>query len=897
MRDIVITSSVLISAILGIRYLTKGRLNPILQYAFWLPVVLRLILPFPLWSSQISMLNYIPPVQTKEDVSGNYDTDGNAQTGDQLTNMAQAEMQAANVTWTDQSQPNAGAVDGLSGKSKMQSNSTNNEREIPSDEIIGRTGKADVSAVGIVSRALPFIWIAGILLVGGYMLFYQMKWKQYLKRNRKPFRVTGSNGKYRGRVSVYTVEGLPSPCLSGNCIYLTKEMASDEKKLMHILAHEYCHYKHLDFVWVIVRCILCAVYWFHPLVWAAAYASKQDSELACDAAALKLLGEKERISYGKTLLQLVVPDDTCDKRRVGIASTMSGKEKGIKERISMITGKRKCIMAVSVIVVIFVAVFIAITFSGTVKQQNKETITDDLDAGNEQVPDDMSKTDEMQENLQNMGTTTDNAQNADTETDAAKAAQEVLEAEREAAAAEAEQETAVAEAEQKAREEAVLAKLDSYDAYISEVGSREGVYGITNAKDPSDYLQAFFDNGEDALEEGMYLLETRKGSDSSDIKIYGMYTKEYGCEGITILIADDANKFDVPWFMPYIYGADGELRLYGSAEDGMPRSFAFQLCSISSESDCSEIYDYYLCDRYDTGTITLNKFKAEDYLAQMNKRISFQIKPSESRIDVYDNGALIGSLNVPASSEAMQKIDEVILDGRMVSWDLGGENVLPELRTAVGLKMHTDSGEEKIWYDGMAPLCFSVEYGNFGERDFTLGQAGIATEYRVRMNVLSDEPQTLDEFLKLFSEDSLYEPFHDEKDHYDVEVIYSNPCPSYARISDAFGTRTHPITGEVKMHNGIDLAAEQGADILAAADGSVYKVGYDSSLGNYVALYHVLSGEYTYYACCDKILVSEGEEVTSGQKIATVGSTGQSTGPHLHFALSRDGEYVEPVFE
>ena len=62
-------------------------------------------------------------------------------------------------------------------------------------------------------------------------------------------------------------------------------------------------------------------------------------------------------------------------------------------------------------------------------------------------------------------------------------------------------------------------------------------------------------------------------------------------------------------------------------------------------------------------------------------------------------------------------------------------------------------------------------------------------------------------------------------------------------------------------------------------------------------LYHGQSGEFTYYTCCQDILVSEGNSVTAGQKIATVGNTGRSTGPHLHFALSRDGEFIEPVFE
>ena len=391
----------------------------------------------------------------------------------------------------------------------------------------------------------------------------------------------------------------------------------------------------------------------------------------------------------------------------------------------------------------------------------------------------------------------------------------------------------------------------------------------------------------------MYLLETRKGSDGSDIKIYGMYTKEFGCEGITILIADDSNKFDIPWIFGVGYGGDENLRLYESAEDGMPRTFAFKMKWESSND--SEIYNCYICDRYDTGTITLSRFQAEDYLAQINERIRFEVDSSESSITVYDNDILLGSVDVPDSAKPLGKIEDAVLEGRIVSWDLGQKETELKLIIAIGLKYKHDTGMETVWYHDMAPLSFSVACGDFGEREFTLGQAEIAKDYTIRTNV-GKESATLEEFSDYSLQVPDFTPFNSEA-HYDVEITYTNPCPSAGRISDGFGTRTNPATGMVLKHNGIDFAAEQGADILAAAEGSVYKIGYDSELGNYVVLYHVLNGEFTYYACCSEIFVSEGEEVTAGQKIAAVGSTGRSTGPHLHFALSRNGEYVEPEFK
>ncbi|MDE7282602.1 MAG: M23 family metallopeptidase, partial [Lachnospiraceae bacterium] len=127
-------------------------------------------------------------------------------------------------------------------------------------------------------------------------------------------------------------------------------------------------------------------------------------------------------------------------------------------------------------------------------------------------------------------------------------------------------------------------------------------------------------------------------------------------------------------------------------------------------------------------------------------------------------------------------------------------------------------------------------------------------------------------------------------------IQYQNPCPAATRVSDTFGERTHPTTLKVLKHDGIDLAAENGTAVLAAADGVVIQTGFDYTSGHYVVLYHEVSGEYTYYCHCAEILVSKGEKVNVGDKIATVGSTGLATGPHLHFALSRDGEYIEPVF-
>ena len=121
---------------------------------------------------------------------------------------------------------------------------------------------------------------------------------------------------------------------------------------------------------------------------------------------------------------------------------------------------------------------------------------------------------------------------------------------------------------------------------------------------------------------------------------------------------------------------------------------------------------------------------------------------------------------------------------------------------------------------------------------------------------------------------------------------YTVPCV-YSRISDVFGERMHPVTQEIRRHEGIDFAAQQGTEVIAAADGVVYDTGYSEEYGNYTVLLHP-NGDMTYYCQCQSVSVQKDEHVKQGDVIGTVGSTGKSTGPHLHFAISQNGEFVDP---
>lgn len=121
------------------------------------------------------------------------------------------------------------------------------------------------------------------------------------------------------------------------------------------------------------------------------------------------------------------------------------------------------------------------------------------------------------------------------------------------------------------------------------------------------------------------------------------------------------------------------------------------------------------------------------------------------------------------------------------------------------------------------------------------------------------------------------------------------PLASYSYISSPFGYRTHPINGKWSLHTGVDIATSSGTSIFAAQSGTVLvSTTAGGSYGYYVKIQHD-NGLVTLYAHCSELLVSAGDRVERGQVIAKVGSTGASTGPHLHFEVIKNGQYMQPL--
>lgn len=119
------------------------------------------------------------------------------------------------------------------------------------------------------------------------------------------------------------------------------------------------------------------------------------------------------------------------------------------------------------------------------------------------------------------------------------------------------------------------------------------------------------------------------------------------------------------------------------------------------------------------------------------------------------------------------------------------------------------------------------------------------------------------------------------------------PVASYVYISSRFGLRVHPITGETKSHTGLDIASNMGTTVYAADNGTITLAGWNGGYGNCIMIDHG-NGYVTLYGHLSSLGVSEGQSVSKGDTIGQVGSTGNSTGPHLHFEVIRAGTRVDP---
>lgn len=336
MKEILLTSSALILALLALRQLFRRTVSRRMQYALWLLVLVRLLVPVNVGTLAHNVLSAAEPVQAvveeRLDTPVLYVQDG--------TERRPAQLLPGKEPQGEPLSPPSGAA-----------------QSAPADEYYTVT---PTYRTVTLSEALTYVWYAGMAGVGAWFLFTNLRFARALRKARTPYRVEGC------RYPVYLVSALPSPCLFGvlrPAVYLNEKALQSPDALRFVLAHEQTHARHLDPLWSLLRGVCLTIYWFDPLVWLAAVLSREDCELACDEGTLRALGADERAAYGKALLALV---PVCDKPQNPLlgATTMTSGKRSLKERITRIAENRQAKAAAVFAVVALAALVCAVSFTG-----------------------------------------------------------------------------------------------------------------------------------------------------------------------------------------------------------------------------------------------------------------------------------------------------------------------------------------------------------------------------------------------------------------------------------------------------------------------------------------------------------------------------------------------------
>ncbi len=341
MIEIVITSSILIIALLVLRVLFRNTIPRRLQYALWGLVLIKLLIPVRLPALPISIWNTGSETQQAIITSVEHSMTG---------------------TWMER-RGTPSYIDQISTEQEATPGEGNAHPVLSKEEALLAKGERQWGLLDV----LIWVWWTGMIGMAMILLYSNFRFWRMLRRHRTPYPIDGCN------YPVYLCNCLASPCLFGlfrPAIYVTSATVTSPRWLHHVLIHEETHARHWDPLWSLLRCICLTVYWFHPLVWVAAVVSKNDCETACDEGTLKRLGEKDRLSYGQTLLALVQMRSVNPMMATNMLTT--GKRQ-MKDRITRIAKKPKSMVAALLAVAMLTAFVSACTFTSIPSTSPNET--------------------------------------------------------------------------------------------------------------------------------------------------------------------------------------------------------------------------------------------------------------------------------------------------------------------------------------------------------------------------------------------------------------------------------------------------------------------------------------------------------------------------------------------
>lgn len=340
MKDILLTSSVLIAALLLLRLLFRRAISRRVQYALWLLVAVRLLIPVSFPAADFSVLTAAEPVSRQITAPSLY-----------MEPVREEVDGPADLPAQDKTPEGDGQI-------AIGNATADNTRVFTDEKNVTHTVEY-ARQIRLTDLLYP-VWYAGIAAMLIWMLHSNLRFWRMLRRERVPYEVAGC------LYPVYLVaDGLSSPCLFGlasPAIYLTPAAVETPERLRHVIAHESAHARHFDHLWALLRGLCLALYWFDPLVWAAAAASKADGELACDESALRQLGDAERIPYGRTLLALIPVGSRTPTAL--LSTSMTAGKRHLKDRVMRIAQNRRTVTAALFAVIALTAGVCAVTFTG-----------------------------------------------------------------------------------------------------------------------------------------------------------------------------------------------------------------------------------------------------------------------------------------------------------------------------------------------------------------------------------------------------------------------------------------------------------------------------------------------------------------------------------------------------
>lgn len=330
MLEWIASSCALILAVLLLRRLLRGRIGPGLQYALWLLVLVRLLLPVSFGAARVSVQNLV----------------------------RDADERAASrvVTYVNQTAPDPVPSEPAPAQSATAQPQYTQSAAAPQPQPEAQL--TETARPVMLSDILRCAWYAGMSAMALWLIATNLAFRARLAKRARRIEYPGC------KLPLYITEAVETPCLFGvlrPAIYLTHEAASEPVTLAHSVEHELTHYRHGDHIWALLRCLCLVLHWYNPLVWLAAALSRRDAELACDEATIRRLGEAERAAYGRTLIRI-----SCERRATLLrtATTMNCGKSGLRERIALIAKRPKTAAYALVILILAAVAVTGCTFTG-----------------------------------------------------------------------------------------------------------------------------------------------------------------------------------------------------------------------------------------------------------------------------------------------------------------------------------------------------------------------------------------------------------------------------------------------------------------------------------------------------------------------------------------------------